>query len=218
MAISYSTILFDLDGTLTDPGLGITNSILYALDKMGIPKPPREELYAFIGPPLKEMLMVRFGLSDVQGEDALRFYREYFSVDGLFENRVYAGIPELLAALQGAGKQLIVATSKPEIFTLRILERFDLARYFDFVAGSTLDGSRVHKDDVIAYALEQCGLTHPKDEIIMIGDRKFDVEGAKANNLSCIGVTYGYGSKEELEEAGAIATADTPQALAKRLL
>ena len=197
--MGYSTILFDLDGTLTDPGLGITNSILYALDKMNIPQPPREDLYEFIGPPLKEMLMMRFNLSDAQGEEALRCYREYFSVDGLFENKVYAGIPELLHALRAAGKKLILATSKPETFTLRILERFDLARYFDFVAGSTLDGSRVHKDDVIAYALKSCGFS---GETAMVGDRKYDVEGAKAHNLPCIGVTYGYGSRAELEAAG----------------
>lgn len=214
---SYSTILFDLDGTLTDPGRGITNSILYALDKMGIPKPPREELYAFIGPPLKEMFMTHFNLSDAQGEEALRCYREYFSVDGLFENEVYAGIPELLEALRRAGTTLLVATSKPEVFTLRILERFDLARYFHFVAGSTLDGGRVHKEDVIAYALKTYALTD-FSQIVMVGDRKFDVEGAKANNLPCIGVTYGYGSKEELEKAGAIATANTPQELVHLLL
>ena len=202
---SYSTILFDLDGTLTDPGRGITNSILYALDKMGIPKPPREELYAFIGPPLKEMFMTHFNLSDAQGEEALRCYREYFSVDGLLE------------ALRSAGATLLVATSKPEVFTLRILERFDLARYFHFVAGSTLDGGRVHKEDVIAYALKTYALTD-FSQIVMVGDRKFDVEGAKANNLPCIGVTYGYGSKEELEKAGAIATANTPQELVHLLL
>lgn len=212
---SYSTIFFDLDGTLTDPGLGITNSILYALDKMGISQPPREELYAFIGPPLKEMLIARFNLTDEQGEEALRCYREYFSVQGLFENQVYPGIPALLQKLQGAGRKLVIATSKPEVFTLRILERFDLARYFDFVAGSTLDGSRVHKADVIAYALKQCGSVN---SAVMVGDRKYDVEGAKVHNLPCIGVTYGYGSREELEKAGAIATADTPQTLEKLLL
>lgn len=213
--MEYSTILFDLDGTLTDPGLGITNSILYALDKMNIPKPPREDLYEFIGPPLKEMLMSRFALDAAQGEEALRLYREYFSVEGLFENEVYPGIPALLQKLQGAGKMLLVATSKPEVFTRRILERFDIARYFHFVAGSTMDGSRVHKADVIAYALQCCDCPGP---IVMVGDRKFDVEGAKVNNLPCIGVTYGYGNREELKEAGAIAMADTPETLEKFLL
>lgn len=213
--MGYSTILFDLDGTLTDPGLGITNSILYALDKMGIPKPPREDLYAFIGPPLKEMMMKHFNLSDAQGEEAVRCYREYFSVDGLFENEVYSGIPELLEELKGAGKRLILATSKPEVFTLRILDRFNLAGYFDFVAASTLDGSRVHKDQVIAYALKY---GEPVGSTVMVGDRKYDVEGAKVHALPCVGVTYGYGSRTELENAGAIATAETPKELMKLLL
>lgn len=214
----YSTIFFDLDGTLTDPGLGITNAILYALDKMGIEKPPREELYDFIGPPLKATLMARFHLDDQQGTEALRLYREHYSTVGLLENEVYPGIPELLQKLQGAGKMLIVATSKPEIYTKCILEHFDLARYFHFVSGCTLEGERLHKDEVIAYAIDQCGLEGKEAEIVMIGDRKYDMESAKVNGLSRIGVTYGYGSKEELINAGANATADTPQELERLLL
>ncbi len=214
----YSTIFFDLDGTLTDPGLGITNSILYALDKMGIEKPPREELYDFIGPPLKATLMARFHLDEQQGTEALRLYREHYSTVGLFENEVYSGIPELLQKLQDAGKMLIVATSKPEIYTRRILEHFDLARYFHFVSGCTLEGERLHKDEVIAYAIDQCGLEGKQAQIVMIGDRKYDIECAKANGLSYIGVTYGYGTKEELIKAGANATADTPQELETILL
>ncbi len=216
--MAYHSILFDLDGTLTDPALGITNSIQYALGQMALPVPPREELYDFIGPPLKAMFIQRFGLTDAQGEEALRCYREYFSVNGLFENRVYPGIPELLQKLRDAGKMLIIATSKPEVFTHRILEHFDLARYFHFVAGSLLDGTRVHKPDVIAHALEQCGLAHKKAETVMIGDRKFDIEGAKLNGLAAIGVTYGYGSEAELKTAGAMATAASPQALESLLL
>ncbi|MBP3392520.1 MAG: HAD-IA family hydrolase [Clostridia bacterium] len=215
---SYSTILFDLDGTLTDPGLGITNGILYALDKMGIEKPPRAELYDFIGPPLKATLMERFHLDAQGGTDALRYYREFYSTVGLFENEVYPGIPELLQKLREAGKTLIVATSKPEIYTKRILERFELAEYFHFVAGCTLEEERLHKDEVIAYAIDQCGLAGKEAEIVMIGDRKYDMEGAKVNNLSRIGVTYGYGSKEELEKAGADATADTAKELETLLL
>ena len=213
--MAYSTIFFDLDGTLTDPGMGITNSILYALDKLGIPKPPREALYPFIGPPLKEIMMAHFNLNDAQGEKALQCYREYFGVAGLFENEVYPGIPELLGELRSAGKRLILATSKPEVFTLRVLERFNLAGYFDFVAASTLDASRVHKAQVLEYALKYGGCVGSS---VMVGDRKYDVEGAKVHNLPCIGVTYGYGCRTELEEAGAIATADTPQELMKLLL
>lgn len=216
--MQYNYILFDLDGTLTDPGLGITNSIQYALQKMGLSVPPRSELYAFIGPPLKEMFIQRFQLTEAQGEEALRCYREYFSVQGLFENEVYPGIPELLRKLRDGGKMLIIATSKPEVFTNRILEHFGLDEYFHFVAGSLLDGGRVHKPEVITHALKQCGLEDKKEETVMIGDRKYDIEGAKLNSLTSIGVTYGYGTLAELEQAGADATADSPKALEALLL
>ena len=172
----YQYILFDLDGTLTDPGLGITNSVAYALKKMGIPVPERSELYKFIGPPLLDSFSQFFGLSREESEQAVTFYREYFRRKGIFENQVYPGIPELLAKLQESGRTLILATSKPEEFALRILEHFGLKTYFSFVAGATMDSSRCAKVDVIRYALENCGITD-LSAAVMIGDREYDVIG-----------------------------------------
>lgn len=198
----YRTILFDLDGTLTDPGLGITNSFAYALEKLGLEVPDRKELYTIIGPPLKDCFIDRYGFSDEAAENAVKIFREYFSTKGLFENEVYEGIPEMLQKLRDEGKKVILATSKPEPFTFRILERFDLMKYFDFVAGATMDSTRVKKADVIAYALESCGITG-LSEAVMIGDREHDIIGAKAHGMDSIGVLYGYGSREEHEKAGA---------------
>lgn len=205
----YSTILMDLDGTLTDPGLGITNSIMYALDKLGMPETDRTRLYRFIGPPLMEEMRKVYGLTEQEGYDALKYYREYFSVTGLFENEVYPGIPEVLAKIKETGRKLIVATSKPEIYTLQILEHFGLDRYFDFVSGSTMDNSRVQKKDIIAYAMERMAFS--AEDALMIGDRRNDVEGAAANGMRSLGVLYGYGSYEELSEAGADYFAKTPE-------
>lgn len=197
----YSTILFDLDGTLTDPGLGITNSVAYALERFGITVSDRTSLYKFIGPPLRDSFMAYYGFTPGEAERAVAVYREYYSVDGLFENEVYPGIPELLAKLKGAGKRLIVATSKPEGFSARILEHFGLMKHFDFVAGATLDGSRGTKIEVMNHAITSCGVD-PADAV-MIGDREFDILGAKHFGLASIGVLFGYGSREELTKAGA---------------
>lgn len=205
----YDTILLDLDGTLTDPGLGITNSVMYALEKFGIYTQDRTSLYHFIGPPLLEEIQRSYGFSEEQALKALAYYREYFGVTGLFENEVYDGIPETLEKMKDAGKKLIVATSKPELYSVRILEHFDLLRYFDFVAGSTMDNSRVRKADVIAYALKENSVD--KNRAIMVGDRQNDVQGAIANGLDCLGVLYGYGSLEELKQAGAMKFADSPE-------
>ena len=205
----YSCILMDLDGTLTDPGVGITNSIMYSLEKLGIIEKDRTRLYRFIGPPLMEELRAVYHLSEQEGLDALAYYREYFSVTGLFENEVYEGIPEVLGKIRDAGKKLIVATSKPEIYTKRILEHFDLEKYFDYVAGSTMDSSRVQKSDVIAYAMNNTG--YSPEETLMVGDRKNDIEGAAANGIRSVGVLYGYGSYEELSKAGADYYAKAPE-------
>ena len=198
----YQYILFDLDGTLTDPGLGITNSVAYALEKMGIPVPERSQLYKFIGPPLLDSFSQFFGLSREESEQAVTFYREYFRKKGIFENQVYPGIPELLAKLQESGRTLILATSKPEEFALRILEHFGLKTYFSFVAGATMDSSLCAKVDVIRYALENCGTTD-LSAAVMVGDREYDVIGASQAGLKAIGVLYGYGSREELQKANA---------------
>jgi phosphoglycolate phosphatase len=198
----YAWIFFDLDGTLTDPGEGITNSVAYALKKEGIEPPPKEELYTFIGPPLVDSFMKLYGFSRERALRAVEEYREYFRDRGIFENRVYDGIPRLLEELCAKGKRLVLATSKPELFAKRILAHFDLERYFTFAAGALMDETRTKKADVIAYALTSCGITDPSS-VLMVGDRLHDVEGAKACGMDSLGVLYGYGSREELTEAGA---------------
>ncbi len=204
----YNTILFDLDGTLTDPGIGITNSVAYALAKWNIKVEDRRELYKFIGPPLLDSFAEYYGFSEEECQQAVVYYREYFRSNGIYENEVYPGVVEMLTELKNAGKKVVLATSKPEEFALIILKHFDLFKYFDFVAGATMDESRSKKADVITYALEKSGVTD-KNDVIMVGDRKHDVIGAKENNLDCIGVLFGYGDREELESAGAKYIAET---------
>lgn len=199
--IICDSVLFDLDGTLTDPFEGITNSVAYALNKFGIDVSDRRSLTPFIGPPLRESFSVFYGFSKKDAEKAVSYYREYYAETGIFENTVYDGIKDVLAELKARGKKLVVATSKPEIFAKRILEHFSLG-YFDFVAGATLDSARVTKSDVISYALREGGI-NDRSRTVMVGDRKHDVYGAKQNGIRCIGVLYGYGNKEELIQAGA---------------
>lgn len=213
----YQTILFDLDGTLTDPGEGITNSVAYALEKFEIKNEDRSQLFKFIGPPLKDSFMEFYGFSEEDALKAIAYYRERFREKGMFENKVYDGIVELLSKLQKAGKKLIIATSKPEEFTLTILKHFDLLQYFDFIAGATMDGSRSEKEEIIHYALEHCQIEN-LDETVMVGDRKFDILGAKTNGIDSIGVLFGYGSLEELETAGATYIADSPEMVEKLVL
>ena len=198
-------VLFDLDGTLTDPAEGITNALMHAQRRLGRPVSPREDLFVFIGPPLIETFMSEWGLSREESQQALIYYREHFGTKGLFENVPYAGIGECLAGLKASGLRLFVATSKPEPLSLRILEHFDLLQYFEAVAGSTMDEQRTKKGEVIAYALKTYDLR--PEETVMVGDRKHDVLGARENGLCCIGVLYGYGSRAELTEAGASALA-----------
>ena len=204
----YDTILFDLDGTLTDPGLGITNSVMHALKKWGIEVEDRTSLYRFIGPPLQDSFMQYYGFSKEDAEQSVAYYREYFREKGLFENEVYPGAEAMLADLKAAGKKLAVATSKPEEFAIRILRHFHLDGYFDIIAGATMDSSRSKKADVIAYCLEQLG---EKDlsGVVMVGDREHDIIGAKTVGVDSIGVLVGYGSREELEQAGATCVAET---------
>lgn len=208
-------ILFDLDGTLTDPKVGITGSVAYALESFGIHVENHDDLCCFIGPPLLDSFMEYYGMSEEDANRAIAKYRERFSVTGLFENEVYHGIPQLLRQLKDAGKTLIIATSKPAVFSQRILDHFDLSQYFTFLSGSELDGTRNDKADVISYALEQCGITD-LSQVIMIGDRKHDIIGARKNGLPCIGVLYGYGDRAEHESAGAdyiVETVDELKAL-----
>lgn len=210
----YKTLLFDLDGTLTDPGLGITNSVMYALRKFDIHEDDRTSLYKFIGPPLRNSFEDYYGFSREQSELAVQYYREYFKDTGIFENVVYPGIPELLEQLKNSGRSLAVATSKPEAFALRILRHFELYGYFDFVAGAEMTEARNKKSEVIQYALDSLGITD-RSSVIMIGDREHDVVGAKEAGLDCIGVLYGYGSYDELTAAGASFIAAKPADILK---
>ena len=215
MSIRY--LLFDLDGTLTDPAEGITNCVRYALDKFGIYPSSQEELYPYIGPPLVYSFQQFHGLSAVEADQAVTYYRQRFAVDGWRENRVFEGVSELLNELKTRGVTLMIATSKPEEFTHRILEYFDLSQYFAFVAGSTLDGLRPEKGDVIAYIRE----TYPaitRENTWMIGDRKFDVEGAHRCGLPAVGVLFGYGDRAEMEAAGADYIAEDIHALRDLIL
>lgn len=198
----YSTILFDLDGTLTDSEQGIINSIEYALTKYEIRLESKADLRKFLGPPLKDSFIQFCGFSDEKADEAVNFYREYFKEKGIFENIVYQGIYDLLEKLKSKNKTLILATSKPEPFTLRILEHFDLLNYFDFVAGSNMDNTRCRKDEVISYALNSCKITN-LSSTIMVGDREHDIIGAKKVGIDSIGVLYGYGNLQELKNAGA---------------
>ena len=210
----YKYILFDLDGTLTDPGLGITNSVIYALHKFDIEVADRTALYKFIGPPLKDSIKKYYSFSDEQSDLAIRYYREYFKKQGMFENEVYDGIQDLLKQLKADEKSLIVATSKPETFAVEILRHFDLYAYFDFVAGATMNDVRNKKADIIRYALETCHITD-KSAAIMIGDREHDIIGANENGLDSIGVLFGYGAIDELKNAGATFIAGTPMEISK---
>ena len=204
----YDYLLFDLDGTLTDPAEGITNSVIHALKKWGIEVGDRSELYCFIGPPLSASFKKYYGFSEEDALKCVEYYREYFRDKGIFENKVYVGIPELLEKLKKSGKILILATSKPELFAKQILDHFDLAKYFDFVAGASMDESRNKKADVIRYALETANVTD-RSKALMIGDREQDITGAKLNSLDSLGVLYGYGDYEEHLSAGATYIAET---------
>jgi len=199
----YHTILFDLDGTLTDPGEGITNSVAYALEKWKIHVEDRTRLYPFIGPPLKDSFMDFYAFPEEKAEQAVAYYREYFRDRGIFENKVYEGVEDMLKTLKASGRKILLATSKPEEFAVRILEHFHLAAYFDFIGGASMDGTRVKKADVISYALKK-GKVTDLSGAVMIGDRKHDVLGAAQAGLDAIGVLYGYGDEAELREAGAV--------------
>ena len=225
--MTHQYLLFDLDGTLTYPALGITNSILYALREMGVEPPERESLYQFIGPPLAKTFLEFFPEEKVQ--EAIDTYRVYFRAKGMFENTVYDGIPELLRELKARKIPAAVATSKPEEFAVTILEHFGLAEYFTVIGGASMDGSRGEKQQVIEYVLNKldngtsefdisarkCQVS--RSEYLMIGDRKYDMEGAKAFGMTALGVSWGYGTREELTEAGADMIADTPAELLDRI-
>ncbi len=212
----YELIIFDLDGTLTDSAPGIINSVKYALKKFGIVEDDGNKLRAFIGPPLIDSFREFYAFSHTQAWQAVQYYREYFAVKGMFENKVYRGIPSLLKGLQNSGRMMAVATSKPGVYAQQILDHFDLLKFFDLVVGSNLDGSRIDKAEVIAFVLENFKQL-AGNEIIMVGDRKHDVDGARANSIDVAVVTYGYASEGEFLSSRPLYIVDTVSQLEKLL-
>ncbi|MBQ7039621.1 MAG: HAD family hydrolase [Clostridia bacterium] len=215
--MNFKYIVFDLDGTLTEPKEGITKSIQYALSKMGIEVSDLESLTKYIGPPLIPCFMQDFDMTEEEATKALMFYRERFIKTGMFENVMYDGIKELLESLKKAGKTVILATTKPTPQAEGVLNYFKLTEYFDVIGGSNLSGTVVEKPDVMREAFKQVeniDLT----KAVMVGDRKYDVAGAKAHNIPCIGVLYGHGSRKELEEAGADMLVGSVEELSQILL
>lgn len=206
----YNIFFFDLDGTITDSSVGITNSVMYALRKFGIVETDRTKLYKFIGPPLTDSFQKYYGFSEEQSWKAIEYYREYYREKGIYENRVYEGFEETVKKMKQAGKRLVVATSKPEPFARIIMDYFHLSCYFDYIAGMELDGGRNTKAEVISYALEACGISD-KSDILMVGDREHDVKGAKTVGIDCLGVLYGFGERKELEAAGADYIVESPE-------
>ena len=212
----YETVAFDLDGTLTDPESGLTSGFAYALSKMGIKYSTKKELRRFIGPPLKAEFMSVYDLDDAGGEECVRLFREYFSVYGWWDNKLYPGVPEMLATLKDRGKKIVLATSKPEIFAEKILRLFDIAKYFDFVGAATLNHTRVEKSDILSYALD--AVKADRSSSVMVGDRKYDARGAVDVGIDSIGVLYGHGDKSEIDSAGFTYTVRSVEDITKILL
>jgi len=199
---NYEYILFDLDGTLTDPKEGIIRSIEYALQKMGLQEMEESKLLTFIGPPIQRSFSEVCGMNEDEVTRAVHFYREYFTKNGMIENKVYNGIPQLLHELKEAGKKLFVATSKPTVFAYEILKFFQLDHYFTEIVGSNLDGSRIDKKEIIEWICQKY-LQFSDGDVVMVGDRSHDIIGANMNGIESIGVTYGYGTRVELEQVKA---------------
>ncbi len=210
------TVLFDLDGTLTDSGLGITRAVQYALGQMGYEVPPRESLFKFIGPPLHRSFEVFYGMTPAAAQEAVRQFRVYYNETGILENLVYEGVPELLSALKAGGKRLVLATSKPEAAAIRVMHHFGLDAFVPEIAGGMDDDSRNTKGKVIAYALRTFGIDPAT--ALMVGDREHDVQGALENHIPCMGITWGYGDRPELTQAGAAVVLDHPHEAAQYIL
>lgn len=205
---SYNTLIFDLDGTLTDSAPGILNCYRHTLSVMGFDEP--DNIMSVLGPPLYDSFAQSCGMNEAQVNEAVRIYRTRYADTGLYENNVYSGIPEMLQQLKNNGKRLLVATSKPEVFAIKILERFRLAEYFDVIGGADINGNRNEKCEVIEYVLDRAGISD-RNGILMIGDRYHDINGAKKCGIPCMAVLWGYGSYEELTQHGAEIIANTPQ-------
>lgn len=211
----FDTVLFDLDGTLTDSGPGITNAVAYALEQLGRPAMTQAERDRFVGPPLHDSFRIFCGMTEEESLEAVRLFRVYYNDRGVYENSVYPGIEDMLEALTAQGKKLAVATSKPEHMAKKVIAHFGLDRWLTQIAGASLDTSRNKKDQVIAHALREFGID--RERAVMVGDREHDVIGAAAFGIPTVGVTWGYGSREELEQSGARFVIDEPEALAEYL-
>ncbi|MBP3359507.1 MAG: HAD hydrolase-like protein [Clostridia bacterium] len=209
--------LFDLDGTLTNPKKGITGCVQYALEGFGINEPDADKLTCFIGPPLLDSFKSFYRMSDSDAQKAVDRYRERFTVKGIYENELYPGIPEMLAGLKEDGKTLILATSKPIEYALRILEHFDIRKYFDETIGADMHGPLNEKTDIIRCAVQRLSSVN-KDRMVMVGDREMDISGAKENGIISVGVRFGYAAENELENAGADYIVSTPEELTRLLL
>ena len=207
----YKAILFDLDGTLTESGEGITKCVQYALEKLGKPESDLKKLEVFIGPPLMEQFMKYAGLDEEMARRAVEYYRERYSTTGIFENRPYPGVEEMLQELKRKKYLLAVASSKPEYFVKQILDYFHLTEYFDEIVGSELNGSRTNKTEVIEETLRRLGLDKHREQVIMVGDKEHDVLGARAAGLECVAVSYGYGTEEELTAAQPLQTVSSTE-------
>ena len=213
----FDTILFDLDGTLTDSGLGITKAVQYALGQMGYEVPPRERLFTFIGPPLHKSFQKHYGMDEATSVEAVRQFRVYYNqMGGILENEVYPGIRELLSDLRNAGKRLVIATSKPQAAAEKVMHHFGLDEFVPEIIGGTDDPRRNTKGKVIAWALGEYGVN--PETAVMVGDREHDIHGAAENGISAIGITWGYGDRTELEAAGARAVFDAPEEVAQYIL
>lgn len=207
---NFEYILFDLDGTITDSGEGITKSVQYALKYFDIDVEKLEDLNKFIGPPLKDSFKKFYDFDDEKAELGLKKYREYYAKKGIFENSLYDGVVDVLEDLKKNNKTIILATSKPEVYAKQILEYFKVDKYFTFAAGSDFEETRVKKGEVIKYALEEAKISD-LSKVVMVGDREHDIIGAKENNIKSIGVLYGYGDVVELTQARAEYIAKTPK-------
>ena len=216
MAKKYDTVFFDLDGTVIDSGEGVSNSVLYALKKFGIEE-TKEKALKFIGPPLAQSFKEFYGFDDEKATQGIEIYREYYRDKGIFECYVYEGIENLLKSLKTNGYKVVLCTSKPEEYAKRILNRFNIMKYFDFACGATMDEkTRATKDDVMQYAFKLSGAE--KESTIMVGDRMFDINSANKFFIDSIGVTFGYGSRDELEKAGATYIFDSADEIKKLLI
>ena len=205
----YDYVFWDLDGTLTDSGLGITNCVSYALEKFGIVEEDRTKLFPFIGPALIDSFQEFYQFPEEQAKEAVKYYRERYNTIGLFENEVYDGVVPVLQKLCEQGKKLVLATAKPEYLATEIMEHFELSQYFTFMAGSKEEIGRKSKGDVIQFCLDSLGI-EDTNNVIMVGDRKHDILGAREKDIDCIAVLYGYGDRAEFEAHGARYIVETP--------